>query len=144
MLPAINAEKKKTEMTELSPIQRGTETVLVADDNEAVRRLSREILEQSGYTVIEAADGQTAVDTFLENREQIDLLLLDLVMPEKNGKDVYKEIRGIDPDVKIVFLSGHTEDLSDLEKIEGEKISIIFKPVAISDLIGKVRDVLNT
>lgn len=131
-------------MTELSPFQRGTATVLVADDNEAVRRLTREILEQSGYTVVEAADGQTAIDTFLENREQIDLLLLDLVMPEKNGKDVYKEIRGIDPKVKIVFLSGHTEDLRDLEELEGEKIIIIFKPVAISDLIGKVRDVLNT
>lgn len=144
MLPAINTEREKTEMTELSPFQRGTATVLVADDNEAVRRLSREILEQSGYTVVEAADGQTAIDTFLENREQIDLLLLDLVMPEKNGKDVYKEIRGIDPEVKIVFLSGQTEDLRDLEEIEGEKISIIFKPVAISDLIDKVRDVLNT
>lgn len=131
-------------MTELSPAQRGTETVLVADDNKAVRKLSKDILEQFGYTVIEAGDGQEAIDTFKENKEKINLLLLDITMPRKNGKDVYEEIKVIKPQLKVLFLSGHSEDLRDMKGILGQGLNVIAKPVSVHELLRKVREVLDS
>jgi DNA-binding response OmpR family regulator len=131
-------------MTEGTPVQRGTETVLIADDNKDIRKLSKDILEQFGYTVIEAEDGQEAIDKFKEHTDTISLLLLDIIMPKKNGKDVYEEVKVMKPEMKVIFLSGLSEDLIRTEGILGEGLHIIVKPVSIHELLIKVREVLDT
>ncbi|MBI5749612.1 MAG: PAS domain S-box protein [Nitrospinae bacterium] len=83
----------------------GTETVLVAEDDRAVRKLTRSILERFGYKVIMVEDGEDAIEKFMENKEEIQLLLLDVIMPKKNGKEVYEEIKKINPGIKTLFLS---------------------------------------
>ena len=71
----------------------GTETVLVAEDDQAVRKLTMNVLERFGYKVIAAEDGEEAIKKFKENKKEIQLLLLDVIMPKKNGKEVYEEIK---------------------------------------------------
>jgi DNA-binding response OmpR family regulator len=125
------------------PVQGGTETILVAEDDRALRRLSKDILEKNGYTVVEAVDGDDAISKFRENTKDIQLLLLDVIMPKKNGKDVYEEIKKIRSDIKALFLSGYTSDHIQRKRVLEEGINFIFKPVSVNDLLRKVREVLD-
>ena len=86
----------------------GTETILLAEDDEVVREIAIEILEDFGYEVIVAVDGEDAVQKYLENRKRIQLLLFDLIMPKKTGKEAYDEIRKVEPDIKVIFTSGYS------------------------------------
>jgi CheY-like chemotaxis protein len=142
-LPQIKAGIKEAAKTELFSVEKGTETVLVAEDNESVRRLIKDILQQYGYKVIEAGDGEEAIENYKEQEEEIDLLLLDVIMPKRNGKEVYEEIKGMKPDVKALFLSGYSEDLLQKKGVLEKGINFIFKPVAVNDLLRKVRGVLD-
>jgi len=119
----------------------GTETILVAEDDVATRKLDREVLEGYGYHVIEAVDGEDAIAKFLEHRDQINLLFLDSIMPRKNGREVYEEIMKIDPNLKVLFTSGYAADIfSDLQKSE---FDFIAKPILPTMLLNKVRRVLD-
>ncbi|MCD6352826.1 MAG: response regulator [Proteobacteria bacterium] len=122
----------------------GTEIILIAEDDEALRTLSTEVLEQAGYTVIEAKDGEDAVSKFIEHKEVIQLLLLDVIMPKKNGKEAYEKILTINPDIKALFLSGYTSDIINEKGIIEEGINFIAKPVTPEALLLKVREVLDT
>lgn len=125
-----------------SPRQ-GTETVLLAEDDNTVRGLARSLLEKYGYKVIEAVDGEDAVEKFAKNRGAISLLLLDVVMPRKNGKEAYESIKKFSPDVKVIFVSGYPrETLRDKVNI-GDDLEIIAKPVSPAQLMKKVREVLD-
>ncbi|HAK60676.1 MAG TPA: hypothetical protein DCO77_09880, partial [Nitrospiraceae bacterium] len=121
----------------------GSETILVAEDDENVRKLTTEILTQFGYTVIVAEDGDDAVRKFAENKERVQLLLLDVIMPKKNGRDVYEEARRVKPDIKALFLSGYTGDMLNSKKILKEGLHFAFKPVSPMDLLKKLREVLD-
>ena len=110
-LPVHHGAAEDVLSIELSPLEGGTETILVAEDDEAVRNLTSSMLEQFGYTVIQAVDGEAAVNKFMENRDKVKLLLLDVIMPKKNGKEVYEKIRIFEPDIKALFLSGYTADI---------------------------------
>jgi CheY-like chemotaxis protein len=121
----------------------GTETILVAEDDASLRRLARVILETFGYKVITAEDGEDAIEKFRENRERIDLLLLDVIMPRRNGREVCEEIRKTDPDIKTLFMSGYARDvINDRDMIEGV-LDFITKPVLPKDLLKKVRERLD-
>ena len=137
--PQVEDEKSAT----LAPPKRGDESVLIAEDNESVRMLSKEILEGYGYDVIEAVDGDDAVRKYMENKEKIQILLLDVVMPKKNGKEVYEEIVKIRPDIKKLFMSGYTSDIIQKQGIIDEGIHIIYKPLTPDVLLRKVRQVLD-
>jgi PAS domain S-box-containing protein len=121
----------------------GTETVLVAEDDEMIRNLTRSVLTEFGYRVIEAKDGDDAVRVFGDNRDRIDLLLLDVIMPRKNGKAAYEEIRRIRPGIKALFMSGYSADIISKEGILEKGISFISKPVSPTELLLKVREVLD-
>jgi PAS domain S-box-containing protein len=121
----------------------GTETILVVEDNEQLRTLSETILEQEGYRVILAKDGQDGMEKFIENKDRIDLVLLDMIMPKKSGKDVYDEMKRINPDMKVIFVSGYTADRMDKDIRKENNLNLIFKPVSPKDLLRKVRDVLD-
>ena len=121
----------------------GRETVLLAEDDEQLRAVTMQILEGHGYTVIEAADGKEAVERFRENRDRIDLLILDAIMPNKGGKEAYDEIRAEDPDIKALFLSGYTADTIVKNGFLEQGLNFISKPVAPAELLRKIREILG-
>ena len=115
----------------------------MVEDDEAVRKLTTEILRAHGYTTMEATDGEDAVKVFMENRDRVDLMLLDVVMPKKNGKEAYEEIKKTHPDVKVIFTSGYTGDIIFDKGIQGETFDFITKPLSPNGLLRKVREVLD-
>jgi len=121
----------------------GTETILLAEDEESVRRLMKEVLEEDGYKVIEAADGEEAVNKFMENKDRIDILLLDVVMPKMNGREAYERIKRIKPDIKLLMASGYPADFISQKGIIEEGLNFIVKPMSPTKLLKKVRDTLD-
>ncbi len=143
-LPLIKSEAE--EAVSAAPAvytERGTETVLVAEDDQAVRKLTMDILERFGYKVIASEDGQDAIEKFMDNKENIKLLLLDVIMPKKNGKEVYEEIKKINPGIKTIFLSGYTANLIHKKGILKKGLDFILKPVSPKELLRKVREALD-
>ena len=123
--------------------RRGTETILLAEDNESVRNLTRDVLKEFGYTVITAVDGEDAIYKFTENRDKIQLLLFDLIMPKKTGKEAYDEIKKIKSNIKILFCSGYAPDIIRQRALVDDQLTIAFKPLSPLDLLKKVRTVLD-
>lgn len=121
----------------------GNETVLLAEDDAAVRKVTCTMLERSGYTVIEAADGEEALSKFREYQDRIHLVILDVIMPRMNGKAVYDELRKLRPDVRTLFTSGHTGDVIQKKGVVEEGMNFLSKPAALSELLQKVREVLD-
>ena len=87
------AEVKETKLAEIASSMDGAETVLLAEDEGEVRQITKTVLEKFGYKVIEAVDGEDAVNKFMENRDKIELLIFDVIMPKKTGKEAYEEIK---------------------------------------------------
>ena len=119
------------------------ETILVVEDSEHIRELLRELLSEYGYRVIEAADGEEGVERFREKRDEIDLVLMDVIMPRKNGKEAFGEIRTIDPEVKTLFMSGYTADVISRKGIDAVGLDLVSKPVTPGALLAKIREVLD-
>ncbi len=143
LLPEIRTEAK-IERRETSRVARGgSETILLAEDDQVVREMTIDILENYGYKVIEAYDGTDAIAKFIENQDRVQLLLLDVMMPGKNGNEVYEEIVKLKPGIKTLFVSGYTEDILSKRGVNEERAEIIFKPVAPYDLLMRVRSVLD-
>lgn len=143
-LPVIETETEKEQKTEEDAYPAGgTETILLAEDDIALRSLSSTVLKHFGYTVIEAVDGQDAVDKFRGNRDKIDLLLFDLIMPNMNGKEAYDEIMKIKPDVKGIFASGYAPDTVRQKTLIDDNMTLLFKPVSPKELLKTVRETLD-
>jgi len=141
--PLIDAKVKEIARPAHLPAIGENQTILVADDDPQVRAVIGIILNKSGYKVIEAEDGEMAVREFSKNMEEIDLLILDIVMPRKNGKDAYDEIRKLRPDVKAIFISGYTADVIDQKGVGQEDLNIVAKPVSPYELLLKVKETLE-
>jgi PAS domain S-box-containing protein len=136
--------RKKGEGEELVPPPAGgTETILLAEDDEEVRGLMRMVLTGRGYSVIEAVDGEDAVELFKSHSEKIALLIIDSVMPRMNGRQAYDAISGIYSAVKVIFTSGYTRDVVLDKGIEDKKFDFLTKPVSPDILLRKVREVLD-
>jgi CheY-like chemotaxis protein len=124
-------------------VKGGNETVLIAEDNDEVRDLIKTVLTEYGYSIIEAIDGKDAIDQFT-GTEGIDLIILDTVMPKKNGREVYNEIIRIKPGTKVLFTSGYTRDVFLDKGIEDRKVNFIQKPILPNAILQKVREVLDS
>ena len=135
---SVQEEKRK-----LEPPHRGNETLLIAEDDATLRKLAKTVLEEFGYEVIESADGNEAVSRFRDNIDRIAMVILDVVMPGKNGKDAYDEIRAMRPHTRALFMSGYTADIIHKKGILDESIAFIFKPVSPHDLLREVRKLLD-
>jgi PAS domain S-box-containing protein len=142
-LPAICGSVDETRKSAFDKPPHGTETILVAEDEPMVRDITRSILEEHGYSVIEAEDGVAAVDKFKKNKELISLTVLDIIMPKKNGKEAYYEIKQINPDIKALFLSGYTDDILSSRGIMEEDLDLMCKPIMQNDFLHKVREILD-
>ncbi|MBI3813656.1 MAG: MEDS domain-containing protein [Nitrospinae bacterium] len=143
-LPITKAGIEDAKAAALPPLRGGTETVLIAEDDADVRKLMKDVLIGFGYRVIEAADGEAALKAFKENMDKLRIIILDVIMPKKCGKEVYQEIKKMSPDIKAVFTSGYTEDIIKKTGILEEGLNFISKPVSPSELLRKVREVLDT
>jgi DNA-binding NtrC family response regulator len=108
-----------------------------------VRGLLRGLLERYGYGVIEAVDGADALKKFMEHRDEIDLMLLDMAMPKRNGREVYGEILRIRPETKVLFMSGYMDEIARGAEIGRERLNFVAKPVGPDELIKKVREILE-
>ncbi len=142
-LPLIEGEIKEIQQDVIPAIKGGTETLLLAEDDTDVRSLIKDILESYGYKVIDAADGEDALRLFHKNREDIRMAILDVVMPRKNGREVYEEIKRIVPDIKVLFMSGYTADIISEKGILKAGLDFISKPVSPKDLLKLVREILD-
>ena len=125
------------------PIPDGTETILLAEDDEMVLKLSRSILTHAGYTVFTAADGEQAMDVFDEHADQIDLAILDVVMPKLGGKGVFEKIRAKRPELRVLFSSGYSMNAIHTNFILDEGLTLMQKPYQRADLLRKVRETLD-
>ena len=121
----------------------GTETILVAEDDETLRGLTRSVLEEFGYTVLMATDGEEAVELFRGNRDRVQLVLFDVIMPKKNGRAAYEEIRKTAPGMKALFVSGYSADILSKEGILDAGVDAIAKPLSPLELVQKVREILD-
>lgn len=124
-------------------IPKGTETILIAEDEESVLRLSKDILETLGYKVLAAKGTDLAIRLAREYRGRIDLLLTDVVMPDMNGKELSERILTIRPGLKCLYMSGYTADVITRQEILEEGVQFIPKPFSIKDLAIKVRNILD-
>jgi len=122
----------------------GTETILIAEDDPRLRKLYNIILTKSGYRTIEAENGEEAVTKFAEAHDAIDIVLMDMIMPKKSGKEAYAEIRIIKPDAKVIFLSGYTADRINDDTLKNEDVYFITKPVQPKDLTRLIRKALDS
>jgi PAS domain S-box-containing protein len=120
----------------------GTETVLLVEDEPEVREMTRTLLEKNGYRVYEATDGEQALEQYVANEEQVDLLILDVIMPKRNGKEIYDIIRRSREDIKTIFISGYTADIVEQKGIP-ETCHLVSKPYSPHAFLWKVRNVLD-
>jgi signal transduction histidine kinase len=143
-LPRVVSETAESgeKTLELAP-RGGTETVLLVEDEAVVRGLARRILEQAGYSVIEAAKGDEALQACEEHGDEIDLLLTDVVMPEMSGKDLADRLRSQHPELRMLFMSGYTDEAIVHHGVLDSTVEFIQKPFTPSGLLKKVRDVLD-
>ena len=140
----VSSRGVETGTSENTPVSQepSSGTILVVDDEPLVRQFIVDTLSPLGYRCIEASDGMEAQEKFRDNSSEIDLLLTDVIMPRMGGRDLAKGILGEKPDLKVIFMSGYTENtISHLDELDGD-IHFIFKPVSAVSLSDKVRKVL--
>jgi len=134
------------QMTAPAPFQRvepGTETILLVEDEANLRYLARQYLEKQGYKVIEAADGAVAMQIAVAHEATIHLLLTDVIMPGMNGRELAQRISEIRPNVKVLYMSGYTENVIGHNGTLEAGVRLLQKPFNLRDLKSKVREVLD-
>ncbi len=119
------------------------ESILLVEDDEGVRKVSREVLENSGYRVIAAASGSDALSICERHPEPIHLLLTDVVMPEMSGRELAIRVAQQRPETKVLYMSGYTDDVIDHHGVLDQGIEFIQKPFSPDELARKVRNVLD-
>jgi two-component system cell cycle sensor histidine kinase/response regulator CckA len=122
---------------------RGTETVLVVEDDEAVRKLTGQTLRKYGYQVLEAANGGEALLHCERRAEPIPLMITDIVMPQMSGPELAVRLRQMQPDMKVIYTSGYTDDAVVRHGLLDQSMAFLQKPFAPPVLARKVREVLD-
>lgn len=122
---------------------RGSETVLVVEDEDTVRRFCQLALESQGYVVHTAAGGSEAIELLNHQANHIDLLVTDVVMPEMSGRELADTVREIAPDVQVLYVSGYTDDAIVRHGIQGEDVEFLQKPFTPLGLARKIREILD-
>jgi two-component system cell cycle sensor histidine kinase/response regulator CckA len=122
----------------------GSETILLVEDEPALRRLSRRVLAQFGYTVLEAPNGQEALQLAEAYKGPINLVLTDVVMPRLSGRDLAERVHASHPESKILFMSGYTDDAVVQHGVLTQEVSLLRKPFTPYALAARVREVLDS
>ncbi len=129
--------------TPIKQIIKGTETILVVEDNEMVRKLACSILKNHGFKTLEAKDGIECLDLYGKSSKKIDLLLTDVVMPHMNGRELYEKMLELRPDIKVLYMSGYPEDIITPQGVVPKGLQFLQKPFTFNTLLEKTREVLD-
>jgi CheY-like chemotaxis protein len=141
-LPSVEADlDAPSQVAASEELPRGSERVLLAEDEPAVRELAARVLRDLGYALALAGDGEEALELAL--REPFDLLVTDVVMPRLGGEALAERLRAIYPRIKVLFMSGYTDSATFVDGRLQEQHAVLTKPVAQAELARKVREVLN-
>ena len=142
-LPQIEEVVGSTEPSKVaSQSPRGSETILLVEDQDGIRELASEFLKGSGYTILEARDGSEALQVAGQHHGRIDLLVTDVMMPKMGGRELASRLANVRPHMKVIYMSGYTEYAKDNQKIADSENVILQKPFALDTLARKVREVL--
>jgi PAS domain S-box-containing protein len=146
-LPHVTAEEatavEKPAAPAVVPLETARETILVVEDEVNLRRLTRQFLDNQGYTVLEAADGAEAVQICVAHQGIIHLLLTDVIMPGMNGRELAHRVSEIRPNMKVLYMSGYTENAIGHNGTLDAGITLLQKPFTLHALKAKVREVLD-
>ena len=143
-LPRVEAPEERLETAAPHRLAHaGTETILLVEDEDGVRRLLKHILSRQGYTVLEAPDGPEALECLTTHEGTVHLLLTDMVMPRMSGRDVGDRAIELRPGIKIIYMSGYTDDMLMRAGALGPGMSFIRKPLKVETLTARVREVLD-
>jgi CheY-like chemotaxis protein len=126
----------------LNSLPRGSEVVLLAEDEKGVRELAREYLEMSGYTVLEAENGHTALELAAMHAGPIHLLMTDVVMPGISGRELANRVVGIRPGINVLYMSGYTDQAVVRNGILQTGAVLLQKPFTLATLATKLREIL--
>jgi two-component system cell cycle sensor histidine kinase/response regulator CckA len=129
------AEPKRADFT-------GQGTILLVEDEDGLRSLNARGLRSRGYSVIEASNGIEAMEALEEKNGAVDLVVSDVVMPEMDGPTLLKEMRGRNPDLKIIFVSGYAEDAFEKSLPENEQFAFLPKPFTLAQLVAAVKETM--
>jgi len=124
-------------------IQKGSETVLLVDDEEMITKIVKELLETLGYTVLLARSGTEAIETYRACWETIDIIILDMIMPGMGGSETFNRLKAINPDMKVILSSGYSMNGQVKEILDRGCNGFIQKPIRITDLSQKLREILD-
>jgi CheY-like chemotaxis protein len=141
-LPAKNVHKEEEEGV-MAEVSEGKGTIMVIEDEEPVMEVSRAMLERLGYSILEARNGEEAVNLALNHQGQIDAAILDIVLPDMGGKDVYPLVKKARPDLKVIVSSGFAIDGPAREILDAGAQDFIQKPFNLGTLSGKLKEVLE-
>ena len=142
-IPLVDAVVAEASGREAEALPRGNETILMAEDDQVLRDLAREILEGHGYRVLTATDGDAAVRLFEENAPGVQLLLFDMVMPHSSGREAFRQIQVSKPDIKVLYMTGHSSDAIAQRDLLEPSMNIISKPFSPATLLQAVRRALD-
>lgn len=143
-LPLHTGASEKSQVTSSHEVNMtGSETILMVEDDAMVLKMSKNMLEKLGYTVLTASVPADAIDLAKENAGKIDLVITDVIMPDMNGRDLADQLRALAPNIKILFMSGYTADVIATRGILDEGVCFIHKPFSIKDISLKVREALQ-
>ena len=126
-----------------APVRGGSELILIAEDHEGLRELARETLEALGYSILTACDGEEAISMFEHHRDDIDLLLFDVVLPKINGPKAYAHICKFKPGIPVIFATGYSADIALLQEAQQQGLTVLQKPYDPRDLARRIRDTLD-
>jgi PAS domain S-box-containing protein len=121
----------------------GSETILVVEDEAGLRRLAQEILADFGYTILTAEDGEQAIQLYEAHKAEIDLLLVDVIMPRMGGREVYEQLQTMGSTIPVIFMTGYSTEMFQGSFIEDKGAALIQKPYSVFSLAQKVREVLD-
>jgi PAS domain S-box-containing protein len=142
-LPASAAEAATVAEKASSAMDGGSETILLVDDNPTVLEIGEEMLQLLGYAVLTAGSGGEALNLYQHHRERIDLVVLDMIMPELSGFDTYAALKKLNPDVDVLLSSGYSIDSKASEMLELGCNGFLQKPFAVQELSHAVRAILD-
>jgi len=143
-LPIVERSATTAKKQAKGPAPGGTETILVAEDDDIVRRLAQTVLQRSGYKVLAATDGAEALELFNSQKDEISLVVLDVIMPKIGGLAVFERIREANPELCVLFSSGYSIDTVHAGVVFNQRTQMIQKPYHPDDLLRKVRQVLDS
>jgi len=146
--PTVDVQGKSAAALELEAelpgvLYRGLETLLIVEDEEMVRNITSRILKNCGYNILTAENGEEALNIIQQQKDQIQLVLTDVVMPKMGGKDLSENLKSVLPKVPLIYMSGYTDNADIIDDLAGSEIHFIQKPFTPYGLSKKVREVLD-